>query len=390
MRFESIMLSILYQKSIEKKEEINDFFDNIIEDINLEKVDDAYNKADFKKTRQDKNFAAIDGSFNKKKFMPAYLYTITSQTIISKKNTDAIKESEAGEISTISTIHDRKIDKILSTYMNILELKSTIDTLKKHPDLDYMLLDGSISGTLLNYHEIELNNAITETLKSFAIKYIKSELERDELTLEITTEQIRGIVLSECKKIIEENNLDYDFNDVEMDIILSLAGFEQLFCLSYLLKNYKEKIICVSKTSTTKSLFNERIPDAAVLEYACNYAGYTNPQEYASMRPVRYVGDAKRQVDFPVENIFLSNTPYKVFFTKLEDSSNVLKIEIPYVITDDKIVEILDDLQSISVHGYPHILKKAHDEVKIKSKHLERIARNMGLYDKTGRDMLEN
>ena len=30
------------------------------------------------------------------------------------------------------------------------------------------------------------------------------------------------------------------------------------------------------------------------------------------------------------------------------------------------------------------------DEVKIKTKHLERIARNMGLYEKTGRDMLEN
>ncbi len=384
------MLSILYQKSIEKKEEITDFFDNIIEDINLEKVDEKYNKITLTKTRQDKNFAAIDGSFNKKKFMPAYLYTITSQTIISKKNTDALKESEAGDISTLSTIHDRKIDKILSTYMNILELKSTIDTLKKHPDLDYMLLDGSISGTLLNYHEIEINDIITQTLKSYAINYIHHELEKDNIILEITTERVKGILLSECKKIVEENNLDYDFNDIEMDIILSLAGFEQLFCLSYLLKNYKEKIICISKTSTTKSLFNERIPDAAVLEYACDNAGFTNPQEYASMRPVRYLGNVKRQVDFPVENTSLSNTPYKVFFTKLEDSSNVLKIEIPYLINNDKIVEILDDLQSISVQGYPHILKKAHDEVKIKSKHLERIARNMGLYDKTGRDMLEN
>lgn len=384
------MLSILYQKSIEKKEEISEYFDNIIEDINLDKVDDEYNKISLTKTRQDKNFAAIDGSFNKKKFMPAYLYTITSQTIISKKDADAQKESEAGDISTISTIYNRRIDKILSTYMNILELKSTIDTLKKHPDIDYMLLDGSISGTLLNYHEIEINNLIDKALKSFAIKDIQHDLEEDNITLEITTERIKAYVLSECKKIIEENNMEYDYDEVEMDILLSLAGFEQLFCMSYLLKNYKEKLICVSKTSTTKSLFNERIPDAAVIEYACDYAGYTNPQTYSSMRPVRYVGNVKRQVDFPVENIALSDTPYKVFFTKLEDSSNVLKIEIPYLINDERILEILNDLRSISVHGYPHILKMAHDEVKIKSKHLDRIARNMGLYDKTGRDMLEN
>jgi NurA-like 5'-3' nuclease len=108
------------------------------------------------------------------------------------------------------------------------------------------------------------------------------------------------------------------------------------------------------------------------------------------MRPVRYVGNVKRQVDFPIENTELSNTPYKTFFAKLEENSNVLKIEIPYDVNTENIIDILNDLESISVNGYPHILKKAHDEVKIKSKHLERIARNMGLYDKTGRDMLEN
>lgn len=384
------MLSILYQKSIEKREEITEFFDNIIEEINLEKVKDEYVNRNFTKTTQDKNYAAIDGSFNKKKFMPAYLYTVTSQTIISKKNMDAQKESEAGEISTISTIHSQKIDKILSTYMDILELKSTIDTLKKHPDIDYMLLDGPISGTLLNYHEQDLDKNLLEFIKMLAIKYLPEELIKDDLTLEITTERIKEIALAKSREIIEDNDLDYELEEIEMDIILCLAGFEQLMCISYLLKNYKEKIICISKTSTTKSLFKEKVPDAAVIEYACNESGYTRPHKFDSMRPVRYVGHVKRQVDFPIENFELSNTPYKTFFTKLENNSNVLKIEIPYDIDNEKIPEILEDLKSISVNGYPHILKKAHDEVKIKTKHIERIARNMGLYEKTGRDMLEN
>lgn len=384
------MLSILYQKSIEKKEEINEFFDNIIEEINLENVKKEYVKRDFTKTTQDKNFAAIDGSFNKKKFMPAYLYTITSQTIISKKNSDAQKESEAGEISTISTIYNQRIDKILSTYMNILEIKSTIDTLKKHPDIDYMLMDGSISGTLLNYHENEFEKTLIEPIKVITTTYISKELEKDNLTLEITTERIKAEILTKCKKIIKDNNLEYELDKIEMDLILCLAGYEQLMCISYLMKNFKEKIICVSKTSTTKSIFKEKIPDAAVIEYTCNKSGYTHPQAFGSMRPVRYVGNVKRQVDFPIENTALSDTPYKTFFTKLEDTSNVLKIEIPYNINNELIENVLNDLESISVNGYPLILKKAHDEVKIKSKHLERIARNMGLYDKTGRDMLEN
>ena len=106
------------------------------------------------------------------------------------------------------------------------------------------------------------------------------------------------------------------------------------------------------------------------------------------MRPVRYVGKIKRQVDFPVENGELSNSAYEVLFTKLENNSNVLKIELPYETNVERILEILNDLESISVKGYPHILKKAHDEVKIKSKHVDRIVKNMGLFDKTGRDML--
>ncbi len=382
------MLDILYQKSIEKKEEINEFFNNIIQEIDLEKVKNEYIEYDFTKTTQDKNFAAIDGSFNKKKFMAAYVYTLTSQTIISKKGEDATKESEAGEISTISTIYNQKIDRILSTYMNIMELKSTIDTLKKHPDLDYMLLDGSISGTLLNYRTVDLDEDIIKTLKNLSKINFKDELDKDNIPLEVTSEKIGAFALTECKKIIKGKNLEYDLEEVEMDILLCLAGFEQLYCISYLMKNFKRKLVCVSKTSSTKSMFNEKIPDAAVIEYVCDHSGYTTPHKYNSMRPVRYVGKIKRQVDFPVENGELSNSAYEVLFTKLENNSNVLKIELPYETNVERILEILNDLESISVKGYPHILKKAHDEVKIKSKHVDRIVKNMGLFDKTGRDML--
>ncbi len=382
------MLDALYQKSIEKKEEINSFFQDITQDINVEKVKDEYEKCEFNKTKQDKSFAAIDGSFNKTKFMAGYVYAITSQTIISKPNNDVQKESQAVDISTISTIHNNKIDRILSLQMNIFELKSTIDTLKKHPDINYMLMDGPISGTLTNYRQPEIPKEMNKILTSISHEYFTPELEKDDMTLDIITERKRKLFETICKDYIRGNNLDINYDDVEMDVIMCLEGYEQLFCISYLLKHFKEKIICISKTSSTKSLFNENIPDIAVLEYTCDKAGYTHLRGYDSMRPFRLVGSVARQVDFPVKNLELSNTPYYTCFAKLEDKSQVLKIEIPRKIEEKELESILNNLESISVHGYPHILKKAHDEVKIGNEFIKRITRDVNLVNREDRSVL--
>ncbi|RAP45107.1 MAG: hypothetical protein BZ135_06485 [Methanosphaera sp. rholeuAM6] len=383
------MLDALYLKSIEKKEEIDNFFNNITKDINIEEVKKEYNECSFDKIKQDKNFAAIDGSFNKTKFMAGYVYAITSQTIISKCGEDIKKESKGVDIKTISTIHDTRIDSILSLQMNIFELKSTIDTLKKHPDLDYMLMDGSISGTLTNYRQPEIPEELKAFLRNKSYEYFEKELEKDEISLEIITERKKENLKQTCNIFIEEKKLDINYDDIEMNIILCLEGYEQLFCINYLLKHFKEKIICVSKTSSKQSLFNEDIPDIAVIEYTCNKSGYTKPRLLESMRPFRYINQALIQVDFPVKKLELTNTPYEIFFTKLEDKSQVLKIEIPRKLKgENEVIMILNNLESISINGYPHILKKAHDEVKIGTKFMKRITKDVNLSNREDRSVL--
>ena len=52
------------------------------------------------------------------------------------------------------------IDSILSMYMNILELKSTLDTLERYPEIDYMLMDGSIRGTLMHFPTYTIDSYI--------------------------------------------------------------------------------------------------------------------------------------------------------------------------------------------------------------------------------------
>jgi NurA-like 5'-3' nuclease len=57
----------------------------------------------------------------------------------------------------------------------------------------------------------------------------------------------------------------------------------------------------------------------------------------------------------------------------------VIKVEIPVKDEDDvdkvkqNIKELLDDLYSCSINGYPYILKKVHDNVVITNKFMDRM-----------------
>lgn len=384
------MLDALYLKTIEKKDEINEFFENIAEQIDIAKVEKEYVKKSFHKNVRDKNFSAIDGSFNKTKFMAGYIYAITSQTIVSKSGQNVFKESASADVSTVSTIYNNRIDRLLSLQMNIFELKSTIDTLRKHEDIHYMLMDGSIRGSLMSFRPLQYYNIPQKIIQLFPgyYKEIEDALYNRDLSIEITTERIKGKISQDCEKLIEQENLDYVYKDNEMNILMYLESIEQLLCIYYLLKEFKEKIICISKTSSTKSLFNEFIPDSAVIEYTCNESGFTHPIPQESNNIIREINGNKVTIDYPIKNRELSDNVFTTSFVKLEDKSNVLKIELPRRINEEDFVKILFDLESISVEGYPHILKKAHDEVKIENKFMDRIERNLGIYDKTGRDML--
>lgn len=384
------MLETLYLKTIEKKDEINEFFDSVADNIDIEKVKEIYENEKFTKEKQEKKFAAIDGSFNKSKYMAGYVFAITSQTIISKRPNEIIKDSAISDVQAISLIHNRKIDKILSARMNILELKSSIDTLKKHQDLDYLLMDGSIRGTLLNFQTGY--NIPREIMNYLVIRssIFDDELKKDEISLESTTQKNQNEILIEIEEKMNKEEFNADFEEIKEDVLFYLESLEQLSCINYLLNNYKNKIICVSKTSSTKSVFNEIIPDSAVIEYVCPKSGLTKPNYLDANKLVRYQEERKIIVDYPIHGHSLSNNIYTTFFAKLEDRSNVLKLEIPYKIDDkEEIKSILNDLHSISIEGYPHILKKAHDEVKITSKYMKRLERYLGMnMHKTGRDML--
>ncbi len=389
------MLEPLYENAIEKKAEINDFVENIVRNIDKNKIRNEYIEHQFKQIEQNKNFIAIDGSFNNKKFMSYFLYAICSQAIVSSPSEGIQKEFDAGIVNTISSINARNIDKILSKRMNILELKSAIATLKKYEDIDYVLMDGSIRGTLMNINiENNLNfsvgnMAVTERLREISIKNIEKTLEKSDFNVEVIVNQN----IPEVDLLISEVKEEYpemDPIDLKRDVINYLETLEQLECIHHLLTFYKNKIICVSKTSNTKEVFDEEIPDAAIIDKLCNKSGFTIPREKQSTKLIRSSSkNIKIPINYPIHNkTFTEDLSYTVFFIKFENNSSVLKIELPYKAQKEEVIKIMEDLNSTCIAGYPYILKKAHNEVVIRRRDMNTLTTILDLHDKTGRDML--
>lgn len=384
------MLEALYYKTIDQKQKLQDYFNNIEKEINADEIKKVYNTYEYKQEKQSKIFASVDGSFNKKKYMACFIYALSSQTIISKPKEGIIKESAAAEIDQISTIQAGNIDRILSRYMDILELKSTIDTLKKHPEIDYMLLDGSIGGKLSNFRLDDRKiEKYTNLLIGLSRTITSENLEKDEIDLSIDSITKKEDIINRIKKEDPLNTSEID--KLETNLINYYSGLEELICIAYLLENYKEKIICVSKTSSTTRLYHKSIPDAAVLEYYSKNTFYTDAtsEEHGPIRLFYQNNMTQRiPVKFPILDNQLRRLNYTTTFTRFKYNRNVIKIELPYKVDNNKLEKILNELNTSNIEGYPYILEKAHNEVVIKQKDMDAIINRIEINEKTGRDML--
>ena len=88
-----------------------------------------------------------------------------------------------------------------------------------------------------------------------------------------------------------------------------------------------------------------------------------------------------------MDNYFKS-LEFTVFYLRLEDYKNVLKVELPYRANKKEIEKVVSIIKRESIEGYPYLLKKAHNEVVIHNKNILELAEIVGLYEKSGREML--
>ena len=335
------MLNSLYTEAIRKKGLINEPLEEYKEsEIDIESK---WHEEEIISSDSNLILAAGDGSYNKKKYLSFNFYAVAAQSLIYNPNDteSKLKAIESAELDIIP--HQSFLEERLRNMMSIFEIKTAIKTFNDF-DIDYYMDDGQVKEKLES--EIQSNEL---NLSSFNFK-------------------------EEFKDLFEDENID------EYALITFLESLENLIALKYLLEN-KEKIIAISKTSSSNEIFHANIPDMAILDGMTRKQGFSEPYH----RKVTY----KTKHDFPIENEFFRELWFTIFFARLDDNKNIIKIELPYYTKDlDDIREVLKVLKSNSTEGYPFLLKKAHKDVVISNQDMNSLSKIIGFLDKSGREML--
>ena len=361
------MLNSLYTEAIRKKGLINEPLEEYAES----KIDIETNWHEEEIIQSDSKFilAAGDGSYNKKKYLSFNFYAVAAQSLIYNPNDteSKLKTIESAELDIIP--HQSFLEDRLRNMMSIFEIKTAIKTFKDF-DIDYYMDDGSILGDLIR--PIPVEKSISPENKELIVSKVKEKLEK-----EIQSDELRASSYKfkeEFKDLFEDDQVD------EYSLISFLESLENLIALKYLLNN-KEKIVAISKTSSSNETFHANIPDMAILDRFTRKQGFSQPYYKKVTFSTKH--------DFPIENEFFRNLWFTVFFARLEDNKNIIKIELPFYAKEDAIRGILSALKSNATEGYPFLLKKAHKDVVISNQDMASLSKVIGFLEKSGREMLD-
>ncbi|MCQ2964044.1 MAG: DNA double-strand break repair nuclease NurA [archaeon] len=378
------MLDSLYTEAIKKRGQINKNLEEISK-VNSIDVDRVWFEENINPSGNNVKIAAGDGSYNKKKYLSFNFYAVSAVSFIYQ---DKLEKIESIELDTLP--HQSFLEDRLRNIMSVFELKNVIKTINEY-DVDCYLDDGSLLGDLIRPFPVEnkLSNENKEKIISKFREKLENEIQNNSLGLSSSKfkeefPELFGVKTSTLDDFNNTSKTLDDFeeknNEIDEDsLILFLENIEKLLTLSYLLKN-ERKIVAISKTSSSNDLLHANVPDMAILDKFSKKAGFSKPY-------YKYISTEMKR-EFPVENEFFRNLVFTVFFARLDDFKNIIKIELPYKADEDEIRKILSDLKRDSVDGYPYLLKKAHNEVVIKNKDISSLSKIIGFYEKSGREML--
>ncbi|XRO77812.1 DNA double-strand break repair nuclease NurA [Methanocaldococcus sp. 10A] len=345
------------EQIIKKMEKIN----KISYNINEYWIEDNFDES------VEMNFAGGDGSYNHIDYISFSFFGVGAVSFIHKIG-EKVKKTKDIYIFDIS--HPLDIENRLRTYMLTLELKTALHVLKNY-DIDYYLLDGSLF-SLLIFAKTNIDKADKDRFNSIYKEYKK-----------------------ELNKYIEEElktgNIGVISKDLELDRDekLLVEHAEYILTLTKLLKEFKDKLIGISKTSKINIYFNAEIPDIAVFTKFTNKEGYSIPINFIEMIGKKK-GEGHSQLSSVMKGInFISKydgnieTAY-IQFVRLEDNCGVIGLTSFNKINK----EVLSSLKQISINGYPYILKKSHEIVEITNKKLQAIAKMLNIDDPIARHIL--
>ncbi len=354
------MLNSLYEKAIAKR--------GFIREVSPEK--DIESQLEYKwfersigESASDFSIAAGDGSFNKKKFLTTNFCAVGAESIIYDGEIKKIEDSDIFDIA-----HVGFLDELLSTYMAIYELKCALRAIKEY-DADYYMFDGSILGDLQNAFPrgAKLPSKLRDNLDDSLLAEFERRLSVRKYGL-VFPELMDSLKLMELPK--EDVNKTEEYN-------LHLAAVEKIILLKEILQ-FRKRIISISKTSSDNELFHWNIPDIAFLDKFTKKQGMTIIKHR----------NVYEKAAFPYFNDFFKSLTFTVFYVRLQDNKNVLKVELPYKATKEEVFEIIRKINVLSVQGYHYLLNKAHNDVVITGRNMKELMKIAKIYETTNREVM--
>ncbi len=355
------MLNSLYEKAIAKRGFIHD----IDSDSNVEsQLEYNWYERPINESLKDFTIAAGDGSFNKKKFLTSNFCAIGAESIIYDGEIKKIEDSDIFDIPNISFL-----DELLSNYMAIYELKCALRAIREY-NVDYYMFDGSILGDLQNAFPkgAKLPSKIRDNLDDALLNEFERRLSIRKYGL-VFPEILDSLKLMEMPK-------NEDLNKIE-EYNLHLASVEKIILLKQILE-HRKRIISISKTSSDNNLFHWNIPDIAFLDKFTEKKGISKI-EYRQVYP---------SAAFPYFNDEFKGITFTVFYVRLQDNKNVLKVELPYKASKSEVFDIIEKVNVLSVQGYPYLLNKAHNDVVITDRNIKELLKIAKIYETTNREVM--
>ena len=356
------MLNSLYEKAIAKRGfiQFSESETNIDSILEWRWFDRPINESS-----DDFTIAAGDGSFNKRKFLTTNFCAVGAESIIYDGEIKKIDDSDIFDIGHISFL-----DELLSNYMAIYELKCALRTLNDY-NVDYYMFDGSILGDLQNAFPkgAKLPPKLKDNLDDSLLNEFERRLSRRRFGL-VFPDLRDAFQLVELPRKAEKSNKIEEYN-------LHLASVEKILLLREIM-NHNRKIISISKTSSDNELFEWNIPDIAFLDKNTQKQGI-------SKLDYRHVFE---RAAFPYYNDFFKALTFTVFYVRLQDNKNVLKVELPYRASEKQVLDIVEKIKVLSVQGYPYLLNKAHNDVVITDRNMKELLKIAKIYETTNREVM--
>lgn len=352
------MLNSLYIKAASKRGSIKEIIPEL-EGNSI--VSDNWSEKNITSSDDEFSIGAGDGSFNKKKFLGFNFYAVAAESLIFDGQLKTIEQSDIDRFPYLSYL-----DEFLSNYMSIFELKCCLSSLEEY-NVDYYLIDGSIYG--------DLQNPFPKGVETSA----KAKKELISATLNDFEEMVKNPSDKSVYSPKLFNKYFKSYQEYKYPYTLYLTTIERLVVLKEILKNSR-KMIAISKSSSNNDIFHSNMPDIAIFDK------YT--QKEGISKVIRKKVSKDINTTFPVFDEFFKDLKFTIFYLRLADYKNVLKVELPYEASMAEIEEIATKLKKFSTNGYPYLLKKAHNDVVISDKNIKELINIAKVREKSGREML--